>query len=75
MSNCVSWNGYFCVFQPKPKKVKRKIPTAPILSGKKLEQKKVVNPLFEKRPKNFGIGEELFFKHFQSVGGNCVLYR
>ncbi len=38
--------------QPKGKKV------APAPSvAKKHEAKKAVNPLFEKRPKNFGIGE------------------
>jgi large subunit ribosomal protein L7Ae len=26
---------------------------------KKQEAKKVVNPLFEKRPKNFGIGQDI----------------
>ena len=29
------------------------------LSTKKLEAKRVVNPLFEKRPKNFGIGQDI----------------
>jgi len=44
------------VFQPnKPKKGKKKVAAAP-LAAKKVEPKKVVNPLFEKRPKNFGIG-------------------
>ena len=41
--------------QPKPKKGKKKVAAAP-LAAKKVEPKKVVNPLFEKRPKNFGIG-------------------
>jgi len=39
----------------KPKKGKKKVAAAP-LAAKKVEPKKVVNPLFEKRPKNFGIG-------------------
>jgi len=44
------------VLQPnKPKKGKKKVAAAP-LAAKKVEPKKVVNPLFEKRPKNFGIG-------------------
>lgn len=34
----------------------KKIAPAP-LAVKKAEPKKIVNPLFEKRPKNFGIGE------------------
>lgn len=41
--------------QPK-KKVGKKVAAAP-LAVKKVEQKKEVNPLFEKRPRNFGIGE------------------
>jgi len=39
----------------RPKKGKKKVAAAP-LAAKKVEPKKVVNPLFEKRPKNFGIG-------------------
>lgn len=43
--------------QPKGKKAKgKKVAPAPAVV-KKQETKKVVNPLFEKRPKNFGIGE------------------
>lgn len=42
-------------FQPK-KKVGKKVAAAP-LAVKKAEPKKVVNPLFEKRPRNFGIGK------------------
>ena len=38
------------------KKGKSKIAAAP-LKSKVVESKKVVNPLFEKRPKNFGIGK------------------
>lgn len=46
----------FCL-QPKGKKAKgKKVAPAPAVV-KKQEAKKVVNPLFEKRPKNFGIGE------------------
>lgn len=40
----------------KGKKGKKKIAAAP-LTVKKPEQKKVTNPLFEKRPRNFSIGE------------------
>merc|ERR1719350_1590495 len=43
---------------PKPKKGKKKVASAPFL-GKKPEPKKVTNPLFEKRPKNFGIGQDI----------------
>lgn len=40
-----------------PKKGKKKIAAAPLKS--KTESKKVVNPLFEKRSKNFGIGQDI----------------
>jgi len=39
------------------KKGKKKIAAAPLKS--KTESKKLVNPLFEKRPKNFGIGQDI----------------
>merc|ERR1712154_269660 len=42
----------------KPKKGKKKVAAAPLVA-RKVEQKKVVNPLFEKRPKNFGIGQDI----------------
>ncbi|KFP03575.1 60S ribosomal protein L7a, partial [Calypte anna] len=45
--------------QPKGKKAKgKKVAPAPAVV-KKQEAKKVVNPLFEKRPKNFGIGQDI----------------
>lgn len=34
----------------------KKVAPAPLAAPKKVEVKKVTNPLFEKRPKNFGIG-------------------
>jgi len=40
------------------KKGKSKVAAAP-LKSKVAESKKVVNPLFEKRPKNFGIGQNI----------------
>lgn len=40
------------------KKVGKKVAAAP-LAVKKVEQKKEVNPLFEKRPRNFGIGQNI----------------
>jgi hypothetical protein len=44
---------------PKGKKAKgKKVAQAPAVV-KKQEAKKVVNPLFEKRPKNFGIGQDI----------------
>ncbi|XP_054076949.1 60S ribosomal protein L7a [Rissa tridactyla] len=50
---CVSY------LQPKGKKAKgKKVAPAPAVV-KKQEAKKVVNPLFEKRPKNFGIGQDI----------------
>jgi len=33
------------------------VASAPLKAKKTLEPKKAVNPLFEKRPKNFGIGK------------------
>jgi len=51
------------MMQPnKPKKGKKKVAAAP-LAAKKVEPKKVVNPLFEKRPKNFGIGTLITLCH------------
>ncbi|XP_061589575.1 large ribosomal subunit protein eL8-like [Cololabis saira] len=49
----------FLTPQPKGKKAKgKKVAPAPSVA-KKHEAKKVVNPLFEKRPKNFGIGQDI----------------
>jgi hypothetical protein len=54
------------------------VAAAPLVA-KKPEPKKVVNPLFEKKPKNFGIGESLIdqhlvhwvlFFHFARPGGS-----
>lgn len=56
---CASkFNVLFFYSQPRLKKktVSKKVAPAP-LAVKKVEPKKVVNPLFEKRPKNFGIGK------------------
>lgn len=51
---------FFMCFQPIKKKKalgsSKKVAPAP-LAVKKVEPKKIVNPLFEKRPKNFGIGK------------------
>jgi large subunit ribosomal protein L7Ae len=44
--------------QKKVKKKGKKVAAAP-LAVKKLEPKRVVNPLFEKRPRNFGIGQDI----------------
>ncbi|EGW00885.1 60S ribosomal protein L7a [Cricetulus griseus] len=52
---------------PKGKKAKGKAPAV----MKKQEAKKVVNPLFEKRPKNFGIGQDIQPKHRQ----RAILYK
>merc|ERR1712179_691062 len=43
---------------PKQKKGKKKVAAAPLVA-KKAEAKKTVNPLFEKRPKNYGIGQDI----------------
>jgi len=44
--------------QKKGRKVGKKVAAAP-LSVKKLEAKRIVNPLFEKRTRNFGIGQNI----------------
>merc|ERR1712224_542681 len=49
---------FHSVNMPKPKKGKKKVAAAPLVA-RKVEAKKVVNPLFEKRPKNFGIGQDI----------------
>jgi large subunit ribosomal protein L7Ae len=49
---------YFVTFYFKGRKVGKKVAAAP-LSVKKLEAKRVVNPLFEKRTRNFGIGQNI----------------
>jgi len=43
----------------KPKKKTKKVAAAPLVAKKKQEVKKVVNPLLEKKPKNFGIGQDI----------------
>lgn len=50
---------FFAIFQPVSKKkvVGKKVAAAPNLAGKQTVAKKVSNPLFEKRSKNYGIGE------------------
>jgi len=47
------------VNMPKVKKVKGKKVAPTPYAAKKAVPKKVVNPLFEKRPRNFGIGNEI----------------
>ncbi|XP_045176976.1 60S ribosomal protein L7a-like [Mercenaria mercenaria] len=44
---------------PVKKKGKKKVAAAPLKAKKSAEPKKVTNPLFEKRPKNFGIGQDI----------------
>merc|ERR1719463_169433 len=44
---------------PKGKKGKKKVAAVPATMRKAEAPKKVVNPLFEKRPKNFGIGQDI----------------
>merc|ERR1719411_1795664 len=44
---------------PPKKKGKKKVAAAPLIAKKAVEQKKVVNPLLEKRPRNFGIGQDI----------------
>jgi hypothetical protein len=51
-------------FQPKTKRVKvKKVAPAPYAAAKPVP-KKTVNPLIEKRPKNFGIGMCTFLSLF-----------
>lgn len=52
----------FNFFQPKTKKVpkSKKVAPAPYPTAKQAP-KKVANPLFEKRPKNFGIGKPFWW--------------
>jgi len=48
--------------QKKPVKKKgagKKVAAAPALATKRVEHKKKLNPLFEKRPRNFGIGQDV----------------
>ena len=74
-SHKVHVHGSF-VLQPVKKKVvkgkKKKVAAAPLKVKKLAEQKKVVNPLFEKRPKNFGIGKYFFLLVTQSNSGLSV---
>jgi len=45
---------------PKPKKgAAKKVAAPPTVAKKGLAQKKQTNPLFEKRPRNFGIGQDI----------------
>jgi len=43
----------------KKKVLGKKVAAPPPLASKKTEQKKQKNPLFEKRPRNFGIGQDI----------------
>ncbi|XP_062603857.1 large ribosomal subunit protein eL8-like [Saccostrea cucullata] len=44
---------------PVKKKGKKKVAAAPLVAKKAAEPKKVANPLLEKRPRNFGIGQDI----------------
>jgi len=52
---------FFAKFQPVSKKkvVGKKVAAAPSLGQKQAVAKKVSNPLFEKRSKNYGIGKHI----------------
>lgn len=43
---------------PKTKKGKKKVASAPA-AARKTQEKRLANPLFEKRPRNFGIGQDI----------------
>ncbi|OBS67857.1 hypothetical protein A6R68_03602 [Neotoma lepida] len=59
---------------PKGKKAKgKKVALAPAVV-KKQEAKKVVNPLFEKRPKNFGFGQDIQLKRDLTRFVKCPRY-
>merc|ERR1712117_714925 len=60
------------VNMPKPKKGKKKVAAAPLVA-RKVEAKKVVNPLFEKRPKNFGIGQDIQPKRIRLQRQKAIL--
>jgi len=45
--------------QKKKRVVKKKVAPAPVFTQKVKEAKKVVDPLIQKRPKNFGIGQDI----------------
>lgn len=47
------------VSQGKKKVVGKKVAAPPPLAAKKQESKKKQNPLFEKRPRNFGVGQDI----------------
>ncbi|KAJ8898473.1 hypothetical protein PR048_003833 [Dryococelus australis] len=51
-------NGDWCLLTQPKKKVGKKVAAAP-LATKKQEPKKIKNPLFEKRQRNFGIGQDI----------------
>ena len=55
------------------KKKGKKVAAAP-LAVKKPETKRVVNPLFEKRPRNFGIGQDVQPKRDLSRFGRWPKY-
>merc|ERR1711976_314686 len=51
---------HFLYIMPKPKKgSRRKVPAVPAALREKKSSQKTVNPLFEKRSKNFGIGQDI----------------
>jgi hypothetical protein len=56
---------FFAIFQPQSKKkvIGKKVAAAPNIAQKAAVPKKVSNPLFEKRTKNYGIGEFPFLIH------------
>lgn len=67
-----AWPKLSPLFQPKGKKAKgKKVAPAPSVA-KKHEAKKVVNPLFEKRPKNFGIGKFPNFSFAENISLWCA---
>lgn len=67
-----AWPKLSPLFQPKGKKAKgKKVAPAPSVA-KKHEAKKVVNPLFEKRPKNFGIGKFPNFNFAENISLWCA---
>jgi len=57
---CIKYNlKSIWILQGKKKVVGKKVAAPPPLAAKKSESKRRQNPLFEKRPRNFGIGQDI----------------
>lgn len=63
---------FFAIFQPQGKKkvIGKKVAAAPNIAQKAAVPKKVSNPLFEKRTKNYGIGKYNLLLYDQFINNN-----